>query len=149
MPPLPKETATLLQKNSSLILGLYALADIGIHFEGWALTDTVAFFQSYGIAHDVATIRDIYELIVADPANYLKYYIGYAEFLDHERDAVNLWGEAFSQKRFHQEILELGPASFDLCSRIIYSMHRQQGNACRRRLTGASWYLRFSAYQHR
>ena len=111
--PLPKETATLLQKNSSLILGLYALADIGIHFEGWALTDTVAFFQSYGIT-DVATIRDIYELIVADPANYLKYYIGYAEFLDLKRDAVSLWGEAFSQKRFHQEILELGPASFDL-----------------------------------
>lgn len=111
--PLPKETATLLQKNSSLILGLYALADIGIHFEGWALTDTVAFFQSYGIT-DVATIRDIYELIVADPANYLKYYIGYAEFLDLKRDAVSLWGEAFSQKRFHQEILELGPTSFDL-----------------------------------
>ena len=71
------------------------------------------FFQSYGIT-DVATIRDIYELIVADPATYLKYYIGYAEFLDLKRDAVSLWGEAFSQKRFHQEILELGPTSFDL-----------------------------------
>ena len=29
--PITKEQATILQKNSSIILGLYTLADIGIH----------------------------------------------------------------------------------------------------------------------
>lgn len=111
--PIPKKDAALLQKNSSLILGLYALADIGIHYEGWSLPETVVFFQSYGIT-DVPVIRDIYERIVADPANYLKYYIGYVEFLELKKDAVRSWGKDFSQKRFHREVLETGPASFDL-----------------------------------
>ena len=34
------------------------------------------FFHTYGITDD-AIIEDIYDLIIADPANYLKYYIGY------------------------------------------------------------------------
>ena len=111
--PISKEQATLFQKNSSLILGLYALADMGIHYDGWSLADTVVFFQSYGIT-DTNTIQDIYELIVADPANYLKYYIGYLEFLELKKDAIDAWGKDFSQIRFHQEVLTLGPASFDL-----------------------------------
>ena len=92
--PIPKKDAALLQKNSSL-------------------PETVVFFQSYGIT-DVPVIRDIYERIVADPANYLKYYIGYVEFLELKKDAVRSWGKDFSQKRFHREVLETGPASFDL-----------------------------------
>ena len=79
--PLSKEQAVLLQKNSSIILALYALADMGIHYEGWSRLDTVAFFSSYGIT-DAETVEQIYELIIGSPANYLKYYIGYVEFLE-------------------------------------------------------------------
>ena len=43
--PLSKEQAVLLQKNSSIILALYALADMGIHYEGWSRLDTVALQQ--------------------------------------------------------------------------------------------------------
>ena len=32
-----------------------------------------------------AGLEEIYELIVADPGNYLKYYIGYVEFLELKR----------------------------------------------------------------
>ena len=61
--PLSKEQATLLQKNSSIILGLYALADMGIHYDGWSRMDTVAFFSNYGIT-DAETVERIYELII-------------------------------------------------------------------------------------
>ena len=30
-----------------MLLGLYALADMGIHYDGWTLLDTVSFFRSY------------------------------------------------------------------------------------------------------
>ena len=116
--PLSKEMATLMQKNSSLILGLYALADIGIHYTGWSLAETITFFGSYGIT-DTDTIQDIYQLIVADPANYLKYYIGYVEFLKLKKNAIETWGDDFSQKRFHQEVLEIGPASFNTLKHYI------------------------------
>lgn len=117
--PLTKEQATLMQKNTSVILGLYALADMGIHYDGWTLLDTVSFFRGYGIT-DTNTIEDIYDLIIADPANYLKYYIGYVEFLELKKDAMDKWGDGFTQKRFHKAVLDVGPASFDVIRKHIF-----------------------------
>ena len=111
--PVSKEQATLMQKNTSVILGLYALADMGIHYEGWTLLDAVSFFRSYGIT-DTDTIEKIYDLIIADPANYLKYYIGYVEFLEMKKEALEAWEDDFSQEKFHKAVLDVGPAPFEL-----------------------------------
>lgn len=111
--PLEKSQAALLQKNNSVILGLYALADIGIHEDGWTLDDTASFFRDYGIK-DTAAIASIYQLILGDPANYLKYYIGYVEFLELKKEAVQKWGKDFTQERFHEAVLNVGPAPFDI-----------------------------------
>lgn len=116
--PIPKEQALLMQKNASVILGLYALADIGIHYEGWTLSDTVSFFQSYGISN-TDTIEDIHSLIIADPANYLKYYIGYVEFLELKKEAIAEWGDEFTQNRFHTAVLDVGPAPFDIVREYV------------------------------
>lgn len=116
--PLSKEQATLMQRNSSIILGLYALADMGIHYDGWSLLDTISFFRDYGIT-DNETIEEIYELIVADPGNYLKYYIGYVELLELKKDAMEEWGDKFTQERFHREVLEIGPAPFEILRKYM------------------------------
>lgn len=111
--PISKEEATIMQKNTSILLGLYALADMGIHYDGWTLSDTISFFSDYGIT-DAAAISNIYELIVADPANYLKYYIGHLEFLELKKYAIEKWGDEFTQERFHKIILQTGPTSFKI-----------------------------------
>ena len=111
--PLSKEQATLLQKNSSIILGLYALADMGIHYDGWSRMDTVAFFSNYGIT-DAETVERIYELIIGSPGNYLKYYIGYLEFLQLKKEYIAQAGDSFSQEAFHKSVLDVGPAPFDV-----------------------------------
>ena len=108
-----KEVATIQQKNASIILGLYALADIGIHEKGWTKEDTLSFFSQYGIG-DEKSISEIYQLILGDPGNYAKYYFGYLEFLELKKAAIAKWGEDFSQKRFHKFVLDIGPAPFDL-----------------------------------
>lgn len=118
--PLPKEQATLTQRNASVILGLYALADIGIHYDGWSLLDTVTFFRDYGI-RDTDAVKEIYSLIITDPGNYLKYYIGYAEFLALKKEAAGKWGDGFSQERFHKAVLETGPAPFDILREYVLS----------------------------
>ena len=110
---LEKPYATLLQKNNSLILGLYALADIGIHFDGWSVDDTLKFFSTYGI-NDEAVIKEIYEYIVGDPANYLTYYVGYLEMLALKKEEMQKEGNNFSQREFHRKVLEIGPAPFDV-----------------------------------
>lgn len=117
--PIEKPQATLMQKNTSILPGLYALADMGIHYDGWSLFDTIAFFRGYGIT-DTDAIEEIYDLILSDPANYLKYYIGYIEFLELKKEAITLWGEDFSQERFHKAVLDIGPAPFDLIRKHIF-----------------------------
>lgn len=117
--PMTKEQATLLQKNSSIILGLYALADMGIHYEGWDRMDTVAFFTNYGIK-DTETIETIYELIIGSPGNYLKYYIGYVEFLNLKKEWVKEKGEEFSNKEFHEAVLSVGPAPFEVVEEYMW-----------------------------
>ena len=119
--PLSKEQAVLLQKNSSIILGLYALADMGIHYEGWSRMDTAAFFSNYGIT-DTETIERIYELIIGSPGNYLKYYIGYVEFLELKKDWAEENGTEYSQKEFHEAVLEVGPAPFDIVEKYMWEM---------------------------
>lgn len=117
--PIKKAQATLMQKNSSILLGLYALADMGIHYDGWSLLDTTTFFRGYGIT-DTKAIEEIYQLILSDPANYLKYYIGYVEFLELKKEAMTLWGKEFTQERFHKAVLDMGPAPFDLIRKYIF-----------------------------
>lgn len=62
---------------------------------------------------DEEVLRDIFELIVSEPANYLKYYIGYLEFHDLQEEMKKqteyLYGLAFYEK-----VLKIGPASFNV-----------------------------------
>ena len=111
--PLSKTEASLLQKNSSVILGLYALADMGIHYDGWSVTDTVRFFSDYGI-NDPNAVQSVYELIIGSPANYLKYYIGYLKFYELKKEMADALGNQFSQKEFHRAVLDVGPAPFEI-----------------------------------
>ena len=111
--PLPKTESSLLQKNSSVILGLYALADMGIHYDGWSVTDTVRFFSDYGI-NDPNAVQSVYKLIIGSPANYLKYYIGYLKFYELKKEMADALGNQFSQKEFHRAVLDVGPAPFEI-----------------------------------
>ena len=43
--------------------------------------------------------RTFFDLIVADPGNYLKYYIGYVEFLELKKKWVEKKGEEFFPRK--------------------------------------------------
>ena len=73
--PLTKDQATLLQKNSSIVLGLYTLADIGIHYDGWSREDAIAFYKKYGIG-DEDNINRIYDLIFRKPGKLFEILCG-------------------------------------------------------------------------
>ena len=116
--PLTKDQATLLQKNSSIVLGLYTLADIGIHYDGWSREDAIAFYKKYGIGNE-DNVNRIYDLILGSPGNYLKYYVGYVEFLELKKDWVKEYGSQASQKEFHKAVLDVGPAPFKVVEKYI------------------------------
>ncbi|MEE1086693.1 MAG: DUF885 domain-containing protein [Schaedlerella sp.] len=119
--PIEKEQAKFLQKYSSVILGIYTLADIGIHYEGWTREDTLSFFSVYGVSDEKAVDR-IYDLIIGSPGNYLKYYIGYVEFLELKKQWIQEKGKEFSQVEFHEAVLNVGPAPFEIVEEYMWEM---------------------------
>lgn len=105
--------------NRNLQLCLYSLLDIAIHYEGATPYQVQAILKKIGIT-DPQTVTSIYEYIVEEPVNYLKYYLGFLEFLSLKDTAMELWGNDFSLQRFHKFILEAGPSDFQgLNQRLI------------------------------
>lgn len=96
---LDDDLASLLSLNQSALLSLYASTDLGIHYDGWSFSDTTAFWKDFGIT-DQTALREIYELIVEEPAHYLKYYVGYMEFVDLKEKAQETYGSAYSDIAF-------------------------------------------------
>lgn len=103
--------AAVMQREQALIISLYASTDLGIHYDGWTLEDTQEFFATYGIT-DTEIIQEIYEYIVGEPANYLQYYVGYLGFLELKEMAKETYDTAYDEVKFHQTLLEMGPAPF-------------------------------------
>ena len=92
-------------------LCLYSLLDIAIHYEGANYKQVHKILSTIGISN-VDTTRAIYEYIVEEPGTYLKYYLGYLEVLELKEEAQRLWGNDYSEYRFHKFYLENGPADF-------------------------------------
>ncbi len=115
---LSEDAARLCAANQAAILSLYATADMGIHYEGWTLDDMATFFSTYGFT-DEEVLWDIFELIVGEPANYLKYYIGYLEFHDLQEDMKKQNPDTYTDSGFYEKVLEIGPAPFEVLREYI------------------------------
>lgn len=120
---LDENVASLLEKNQSTILSLYATTDIGIHYEGWTYDDTLQFWTNYGITNEAA-IKEIYELILTEPAHYLKYYVGYLQFEELKNDAKVKFHINYNDIDFHQAVLNIGPAPFDIVEKYLKEYYR-------------------------
>lgn len=119
---LDETLARMLMLNQSALLSLYASIDMGIHYDGWNLTDTTVFLNSFQIK-DEEVIRSIFELIVEEPAHYLKYYIGYLEFLELRNYAKQEFGKDYSNRAFHQAIIRIGPAPFPIVKKYLKNFY--------------------------
>lgn len=115
---LPFRVAQTLSLNQSVVLSLYASADIGVHYYGWDEKLLLDFLDEYGI-NDKAVVKEIYQLILNDPANYLKYYVGYMNFLELREECEKMYPETFSPMDFHKCILQTGPSPFSILRREL------------------------------
>ena len=123
---LDKDLAKVLQLNQSILLSLYASMDMGIHYQGWDASDVKNFLSDYGISNASAA-NDTYEYILGEPANYLKYYIGYLKFLDLQKYAKKALGEKYTDRAFHEAVLRIGPAPFDIIKKYLLDYIPESG----------------------
>lgn len=106
--------------NRNLQLCVYSLLDIAIHYEGMDPAQVQKILTKIGITSP-ETVAAIYEYIVEEPVNYLKYYLGFLEFQSLKSKARELWGTAYSDRAFHQFVLETGPSDFQGLTEKLYT----------------------------
>ena len=97
--------------NRSLQLCLYSLLDIMIHYENASYSQVAQVLEKFGIENSSA-VKAIYTYIAEEPCNYLKYYLGYLEILELQKQAKALWGTSYTDYAFHKFYLDCGPSDF-------------------------------------
>lgn len=110
---LDENLAVLLENNKLVTLCLYGKIDLGIHYYGWDEKETGEFLAQYGIS-DEKTTKEIFNTIVSQPGNYLKYILGALEFKSLRTKAEAALGKDFPPVEFHEFILKTGPCQFSI-----------------------------------
>lgn len=107
---LEKEVTQLLTSNTLATLCLYAKADLGVNYLGWSEKKLAAYLEDFGFEESQA--KTIYDSMVAEPASYMQYTLGYLEIRELREEAEKKLGNAFSLKEFHDFFLSTGAAPF-------------------------------------
>lgn len=119
-----KDEIGILRNNMIVSLCIYGICDIGIHYYGWGQDEVSAFLTEHG-TYDEETVHSLCTNIIDEPGSYLKYTIGYMEFMKLKKAAQESWGQGFSEMVFHEFVLSVGPAPFDVLNRYMDSYKPQ------------------------
>lgn len=101
-------------------LAMLSLLDMGIHYYGFSYERVKEILSAYGITEE-EQIRNIYEYIVEEPANYPKYYWSYLQFKLLKKKAEEIWGSSYNDCRFHTFLLQSGPSDFQNLEKRLQS----------------------------
>lgn len=117
--------ADVASTNTALSLGLYAYADMGVHYDGWEREDLADYLAEFGIeGEDV--VDDVFNALVEEPANYLSYFVGYLQFVELREIAQKELGRHFDAVEFHKFLLETGPAPFYIIEDYMEEWMKEQ-----------------------
>lgn len=125
---LDKRLARCLALDESVIIGMHAYIDMGIHYKGWDRDDVLEYLDRYGLG-DEETADRMFEAMVEDPASYLSYFIGYLEFRNLRNHAEKALGDDFEVKEFHRFLLETGAAPFYIIEDYMQNWIEEQKSA--------------------
>ena len=105
--------AKLYKYNNAIVLCLSARADIGVHYEGWTEKEISEYFSTNNCPLGKDAIKQLYNIILEEPGDYLPYAVGYVEINRMLLEAKEKNGNDFNIKDFHTAILNAGPAPFN------------------------------------
>ena len=117
--PVSYEISQYFSLNRSFHLCLYSILDIGIHYHGWEPERANELLLAVGIENE-STQDAIYQCLLEDPANYLKYCAGSIYLQDIRANVEEIQGNDFDISAFHKKILETGPVPFPVLSKYLY-----------------------------
>lgn len=117
--------ANFLEASMAANMALYCRLDMGIHYDGWSLSETTSYLKQFGLT-DELTIKTLYTTMLDEPALYPQYGIGYLEFVNLKSIAKKELGDNFNLKDFHTFLLDIGPSQFDVIESRLYAWTTSQ-----------------------
>ena len=102
----------LLVTDKKLQLAMLSILDIKLHYYDDSFQVAKNLLNQYGIVNEKIII-DTYRYILEEPGNYLKYYFGYLSLIDLKEKTKTYMGSDFTDKQFHELLLNAGPSDFD------------------------------------
>ncbi len=103
--------------NTKLNLLLMARIEIGVNYEGWSLEDTSDYLTNSGF--DGSAAKDVFDYVVAEPANYQMYVMSWLEIEELRDYAEEKLGDKFNEVEFHKVILDAGPCQFYILEELV------------------------------
>lgn len=114
MGAIEEDMGALLSANQLITLCVYAKCDIGVNYHGWTVDDVSDYVSSLFGELEESVMKEIYDAMVSEPANYLNYVVGCMEFMELRTTAEDALGNRFDPVAFHDFILTMGPAPFEI-----------------------------------
>jgi uncharacterized protein (DUF885 family) len=115
---LSEAAAGMMYASQAINYLVMAKADIGVNYHGWGKDELSTFLVGYGIA-DSDVVNELYKSCAAEPGNVMSYAFGSAEFQRLRDIAEDTLGDDFELKAFHEAMLKIGPASFDVVEKYL------------------------------
>lgn len=105
--------AKMKQYDNSVSLALSAYIDICVNYYGWSEEDVFEYLEETGMG-DEETAKEVFQMVVEEPSEYLEYYVGFLEFMNLRNKAKEKLGSRFNLRDFHEFLISVGPAPFYL-----------------------------------
>ncbi len=120
-----EKVASIIRNNQIATLCMYAQIDLGINYFGWDKEDTSAYLEGFGFSSEELT-NEIYQTMIAEPANYMQYALGYLEIIELRKQAEKKLGDDFSLKEWNTFFLDMGPAQFEIIEDYMKDWIKEQ-----------------------
>ena len=105
--------AKMKQYDNSVSLALSAYIDICVNYYGWSEEDVFEYLEETGMG-DEETAKEVFQMVVEEPSEYLEYYVGFLEIMNLRNEAKEKLGSRFNLRDFHEFLISVGPAPFYL-----------------------------------
>lgn len=125
MMDIDKDIASIIKNNQIATLCMYAQIDLGINYFGWTKEETSAYLENFGFSSEELT-NEIYQTMIAEPANYMQYALGYLEIMELREQAEKKLKNDFSLKEWNTFFLDIGPAQFEVIENYMEDWIKEQ-----------------------
>ena len=114
-----QEYLQVVKDNELISYFIIVLADIGIHYYGDSIEDTLEMLNGYGFSLDSDSVKPLYQQLQNNPGAFIPYYVGFIQIDNLKQKAMNELGSKYNDKAFHEALLQGGNTPLFITERNI------------------------------